>query len=143
MYQRQCGAVGVDSSTRRGGVQVYRPKVLSLEGLSPLLAAGHWLPEMKALAGGRDELHEPGAAATRLRWEQVLAYAPDVLLLPLSVNTQAEAALAEVAALASQPGWWALPAVQRAQVRFKERVHPTPSTPRRAKSETGECAAES
>jgi hypothetical protein len=45
----------------------------------------------------------------------VLSYAPDVLLLPLS-NAQVEGALSEVAALASQPGWWALPAVQRAQV---------------------------
>ena len=28
-----------------------RPRVLSLEGLRPLAVGGHWLPEMKVLAG--------------------------------------------------------------------------------------------
>ena len=58
-----------------------RPRVLSLEGLRPLAVGGHWLPEMKALAGGVDDLQEPGAPAERLRWEQVLSYAPEVLIL--------------------------------------------------------------
>ena len=44
-----------------------RPKVLSLEGLRPLAVGGHWLPEMKHLAGGVDELQEPGAPAAGLR----------------------------------------------------------------------------
>jgi hypothetical protein len=34
----------------------HRPRVLSLEGLHPLVLGGHWLPEMKILAGGVDGL---------------------------------------------------------------------------------------
>ena len=32
--------------------------MLSLEGLRPFAVGGHWLPEMKHLAGGADELQE-------------------------------------------------------------------------------------
>jgi ABC-type Fe3+-hydroxamate transport system substrate-binding protein len=92
-----------------------RPRVLSLEGLRPLTAGGHWLPEMKALAGGRDELQEPGCPAERLRWETVLSYDADVLLL-IPCNPSAEATLGELAALAAQPGFWALRAVRAGAV---------------------------
>jgi ABC-type Fe3+-hydroxamate transport system substrate-binding protein len=51
----------------------------------------------------------------RLRWEQVLAYAPDVLILTLSTGI-GEGTLGEMSSLASQPGWWALPAVQTGRV---------------------------
>lgn len=92
-----------------------RPRVLSLEGLSPLVAGGHWLPEMKQLAGGLDHLQEPGSIAQRLRWEQVLAYAPDVLLLT-AVSGSIEESLADVSLLVGRPGWWALPAVRNGEV---------------------------
>lgn len=94
----------------------HRPRVLSLEGLRPLAVGGHWLPEMKALAGGLDELQEPGAPAELLRWEQVLAYAPEVLILSPCVFTSSYQTLNEVERLAAQPGWWALPAVRARQV---------------------------
>jgi len=84
---------------------VYRPKVLSLEGLSPLLAAGHWLPEMKMLAGARDELQEPGAAATRLRWEQVRGpLSPPTTFPPLG-DTRAPSCGARTVGAHSCGGW--------------------------------------
>ena len=92
-----------------------RPRVLSLEGLKPLLTGGHWLPDMKALAGGCDDLHEPGCPAERLRWEQVLSYNPDVLLV-LPCNPSLDVTLTEVALLAQQPGFWALKAVTSNQL---------------------------
>ncbi len=93
-----------------------RPKVLSLEGLRPLAVGGHWLPEMKHLAGGVDELQEPGAPAAGLRWEQVLGYAPEVLILAPCVSLSPEDTLDELDRLASQPGFWALPAVRSREV---------------------------
>jgi len=98
-----------------------RPKVLSLEGLKPLFAGGHWVPEMKSIAGGIDELQEPGCSAERLRWEQVLSYAPDVLLLiPSYIGRSSEETmektLEKLEHLASQPGWWVLPAVRTRRV---------------------------
>ena len=93
-----------------------RPRVLSLEGLRPLAVGGHWLPEMKVLAGGVDELQEPGAPAVSLRWEQVLTYAPEVLILAPCVSTSPEQTLAEIDKIAAQPGWWAMPAVRDREV---------------------------
>lgn len=92
-----------------------KPRVLSLESVRPLIAGGHWLPEMKQLAGGIDEMQDPGAAAERLRWEQVLAYSPDVLLV-ITSSSSLDAALQEVVALAAQPAWWAIPAVRNSEV---------------------------
>ena len=90
--------------------------MLSLEGLRPLAVGGHWLPEMKVLAGGVDELQEPGAPAVSLRWEQVLTYAPEVLILAPCVSTSPEQTLAEIDKIAAQPGWWAMPAVRDREV---------------------------
>jgi iron complex transport system substrate-binding protein len=41
-----------------------------LSGAAPVLfAAGHWVPEMIALAGGTDCFAEPGAHSRRLTWD--------------------------------------------------------------------------
>jgi len=98
-----------------------RPKVLSLEGIKPFVAGGHWLHEMKSIAGGIDEVQEPGVAADRLRWEQVLTYAPEVLILsPCYVGKSTEETMEktfdQLEYLASQPGWWVIPAVQNRRV---------------------------
>jgi hypothetical protein len=93
-----------------------KPRVLSLEGLRPFAVGGHWLPEMKQLAGGADELQEPGAPAVALRWEQVLSYAPEVLVLAPCVCGSPEETLLELERLAALPGWWAIPAVRDREV---------------------------
>ena len=93
-----------------------KPRVLSLEGLRPFAVGGHWLPEMKQLAGGADELQEPGAPATALRWEQVLSYAPEALILAPCVSGSPEETLLELERLAALPGWWAIPAVRDREV---------------------------
>lgn len=58
-----------------------RPRVVALEWLDPPLAAGHWVPEMVALAGGEDLFGRPRLPAVRLDWADVLAADPDVLVL--------------------------------------------------------------
>ena len=37
-----------------------RPTVACIEWLDPLIVAGHWVPEMVEIAGGRDALAKPG-----------------------------------------------------------------------------------
>lgn len=56
------------------------PKVLSLEGLNPLVSGGQWLPDMKARAGGKDLWQSPGDPPIRITWQQVCDYAPEVLI---------------------------------------------------------------
>lgn len=93
----------------------HRPLMLSLEGVNPLVAGGHWLPEMKTLAGGRDELFSPGCAAQRLAWTTIRDYDPEILVItPCSSGLQRS--LRELHYLAAQDGWWELQAVKRRAV---------------------------
>ncbi len=86
------------------------PRVLALEWLDPPFAAGHWVPEQIARAGGEDVLGRPGQKSERVTWEAVATTAPDVaLLLPCGLSLDEVAR--EAAALRERPEWRALPAV--------------------------------
>ena len=58
-----------------------RPRVVCLEWLDPLYVAGHWVPEMVELAGGRDVLGSPDAPSHETTWQAVEAARPDVILV--------------------------------------------------------------
>jgi len=92
-----------------------RPRLVSLEGVNPLVAGGHWIPELKTLAGGRDDLFSPGCPAQRLAWTTIRDYDPEILVItPCSSGLQRS--LREVDYLVEQDGWWDLQAVQARQV---------------------------
>ena len=60
-----------------------QPSVLALEWLDPPMAAGHWVPEMVRLAGGRDGLGQEGSPSFSLSWEAVAGYDPErIVLMP-------------------------------------------------------------
>ncbi len=99
-----------------------KPEVFSLEGVNPLVAGGHWIPEMKLLAGGRDRWFSPGCPAARLEWSQVLEADPEVLLLTLCSSDLARG-LREAGWLADQEGWWDLRAVRSGEVYMIEHVY--------------------
>ena len=56
--------------TRVQGIS-HRPRVACIEWLSPLYVAGHWVPEMVQLAGGRDVLAQPGSPSRVVTWDEV------------------------------------------------------------------------
>jgi len=58
-----------------------RPRVLALEWLDPPFIGGHWVPEMISLAGGADPIAEPGAKSRTADWADLLAVAPDVVVV--------------------------------------------------------------
>lgn len=58
-----------------------RPRVLCLEWTSPPYVAGHWVPEMVALAGGTDVLGQAGKPSFRVSWEDVEESRPDVVVV--------------------------------------------------------------
>ena len=66
----------------------------------------------------------------------MLACAPDVLVLTLGAGI-GEGTLSELSALAAQPGWWALPAVQRGEVYIVEPSRFTRPGPRCAQRGAG------
>ena len=52
-----------------------------LEWLDPPMAAGNWVPELVALAGGRDVLGKPGEHSHWITWDDVIAADPDIVIL--------------------------------------------------------------
>eukprot|EP00850_Spirogloea_muscicola_P011525 SM000072S21159 [mRNA] locus=s72:15362:21149:+ [translate_table: standard] len=98
-----------------------RRRIASLEGLVPLALGGHWLSEVKSMAGGEDCLHEPGAPAERIAWERILAAAPDVLVLS-PCSSSPNRTLTEVEVLAGLPGFWSVPAVRAGEVYIVDHV---------------------
>jgi len=66
-----------------------RLRVLCLKWLKSVMNAGHWIPEILAQAGGVDELAVHGKPSTRLSWDRVLGYDPEVVvLMPCGFTTQ-------------------------------------------------------
>lgn len=91
------------------------PRVLCLEWLDPPFVAGHWVPEMVALAGGIDVLGKAGEHGHELDWQTITASDPDVILaMPCGFHTQeVEAELKKVPFPAE---WRALRAVRNDRV---------------------------
>jgi iron complex transport system substrate-binding protein len=58
-----------------------KPKVLIIEWLDPIMVAGHWVPEMVALAGGSNLVTKKGEISKRISWREVCASNPDVLII--------------------------------------------------------------
>ena len=112
----------VRSITDTLGPEVRRPKVFSLEGVNPLVAGGHWIPDLLNLAGGDQAILQPGCPAKRLDWEEVRSYAPDKLYVDLCSSDIARGRR-EVPWLAAQPGWNGLPAVITGEVYLIDHVY--------------------
>jgi iron complex transport system substrate-binding protein len=62
------------------GVESY-PRVFVTEWLEPPYSAGHWVPDMIAAAGGIDVAGMSGEPSHRMRWPDVAALEPDVVVL--------------------------------------------------------------
>jgi iron complex transport system substrate-binding protein len=88
-----------------------RPRVFCMEWLDPVYCSGHWVPEMVELAGGRDDLGRRGADSVRIPWQDVVRWAPEVLIV-MPCGMDLEKAAAQAQQLGSYPGWSDLPAVR-------------------------------
>ena len=92
-----------------------RPGVGCIEWLDPPFSAGHWVPEMVRLAGGRELFAGPGERSVRLDWETVFGAGPEVLVL-MPCGFDAARAAEEAKTLPNLPGWSDLPAVKDGRV---------------------------
>jgi iron complex transport system substrate-binding protein len=92
-----------------------RPRTVCLEWLDPPYACGHWVPEMVALAGGQEVLGKAGEPSFRVRWEDVLAAQPEVIVITLCGYNLAQVE-EQFAKFVLPPGWQALPAVRSGRV---------------------------
>jgi iron complex transport system substrate-binding protein len=100
----------------RAATIAVRPRVACLEWIDPPFGPGHWLPEMIALAGGAPGLGEAGADSRRITWGDVIAFAPEVIVVtPCGFDLERTAAEA-LRVLPRRTGWEALPAVRSGHV---------------------------
>ena len=105
----------IDATRRAVSKAEDTPTVACVEWLDPIIAAGHWIPEMVQIAGGRDALVSPGAPSPRLDMRTLREADPDILILmPCGMNVAQ--ARSEFDALANPDEWRALSAFQNGRV---------------------------
>lgn len=92
-----------------------RPRVVCLEWFEPLYTAGHWVPEMVALAGGHDVIGRAGEPSAKIQWQQVIDAQPEVILL-MPCGFDVRRTVKESTPLRALPGWNELPAVRAERV---------------------------
>jgi iron complex transport system substrate-binding protein len=92
-----------------------RPRVFCMEWIDPIYCSGHWVPEMVKIAGGVDELSRQGTDSVRIAWEDVLKWAPEVLVI-MPCGCHLDKVVELVPQLFVRPGWLDLPAVRKGQV---------------------------
>ena len=108
--ERRMGAVD-----ERVALSDSRPVMLCLEWIDPPFAAGHWVPEMVARAGGFDVMGKPSEPSFRLDWERVVRSGAELLVV-MPCGYGLEQTVKEVHELSLPKGWEALPAVQVSRV---------------------------
>lgn len=97
MLRERLGAIGL-------GFGPEKRRVVVIESLAPLCAAGRWVPEMVRRAGGWELLGREGESSTPTTWEQVREVEPQVLVLALR-DTDAAGAEAAIKSVAL-PAWF-------------------------------------
>jgi len=92
-----------------------KPSIACIEWVDPLMAAGNWVPELVAMAGGRDVLGREGKHSSWITWESLVASDPDVILV-LPCGYDIAKSRRDLPALINQPGWPELRAVKAERV---------------------------
>jgi iron complex transport system substrate-binding protein len=93
----------------------HRPRVAILEWLEPFYVAGHWVPEMIEIAGGKDVLGRKRTPSFRVTAEDVIEAEPEILLIA-QCGYSAKRARDEYNAIAFPEEWSAMPAVRNSRV---------------------------
>jgi iron complex transport system substrate-binding protein len=89
--------------------------VVCLEWLQPPMAAGHWIPEMIEMAGGRDPTMKAGEHSRRVEWTEIQAAQPAALIVAPCGYSLTKAV--EEYHATTLPEWWdQLPAVRSGRV---------------------------
>lgn len=92
-----------------------KPKVASIEWLSPLMVAGNWTPELVEIAGGQSIIAEAGKHSPFVDFENIKAEDPDIIVvIPCGFSVQRT--LQEINLLLDLPGWAELSAVKNNKV---------------------------
>jgi iron complex transport system substrate-binding protein len=84
------------------------PRVACVEWTDPIMAGGHWVPEMVRIAGGIDPIGLEGEPSRYADWDEVTGARPDVMVL-MPCGFDLSRTLELVTEVTSRPGFAALP----------------------------------
>lgn len=110
----RCQALG-ETLTQRPRSPLAKPRVVCIEWIEPLMAAGNWVPELVALAGGDNCLGSMGQHSPWIAWEDLVAADPEVIVA-MPCGFDIARTQGEMAVLAQKPEWTRLQAVQGGRV---------------------------
>jgi iron complex transport system substrate-binding protein len=96
-----------------------RPRVAFIEWVEPLMAGGNWMPELIDAAGGQNLLGEAGRHSGWMRWEEIVAADPEVIVVAPCGYDLARS-LEERPLLEAKPGWGGIAAVREGRVCFAD-----------------------
>ncbi len=92
-----------------------RPRIACIEWQDPLMAAGNWMPELVAMAGGENIFGEAGKHSPWMEWEELRGADPDVIAV-IPCGFDIPRTRSEMAPLLAKPGWDGLAAVKAGRV---------------------------
>lgn len=104
----------------RSGVR--RPRVLTIEWMDPLMAAGNWVPELVEMAGGTNLMGKSGQHSPVADWESMRALDPEVIVV-VPCGYELDRTRSEVGTLRGLPGWEDLAAVRGGRVALADGHH--------------------
>ena len=103
--------VGMDKIAATTKDLEHQRSVACIEWLDPLMAAGNWLPELVAAAGGFNLFGETGVHSPWLEWSQLVAADPEIIVV-MPCGFGIRRANAEMANLITRAAWSDLAAVR-------------------------------
>ena len=99
-----------------------RPSVACIEWIDPLMLAGHWIPQLVEIAGGRSIWGVAGQNSDYLPLQDLAASDPEVIIV-MPCGFGIERSLEEMPALTRQPEWRRLRAVESGSVYLVDGNH--------------------
>lgn len=105
----------VDALAARAATATARPTVACIEWVSPLMAAGNWMPTLVELAGGVNLFGVAGKHSPWMTFDELAARDPDVVVI-LPCGYDVRRALQDVPLLEAEPRWRDLGAVRAQRV---------------------------
>lgn len=92
-----------------------QPRVACIEWIEPLMAAGNWVPELVALAGGEASFGVTGHDSPWLEWDALAAADPDVIVV-MPCGFDLARTRRELGTILDHPVWKGLRAVATGEV---------------------------
>jgi iron complex transport system substrate-binding protein len=92
-----------------------RPSVACIEWIDPLMAAGNWMPELVAIAGGENLFGLGGAHSPAMQFADLKARDPDVIIV-MPCGFDIKRTCEDMPFLIAQAGWQELSAVKGKRV---------------------------